>query len=411
VTAGPKVAFFNLPAAGHVNPTLPLIAELARRGVHVLYYAGDESRAQVIRQGAEFRSYGAHLTYDHSQLPSNLLGVAAVIALATEQLLPVALGETRRERPDAVISDSMCPWGRLAAQACGVPGIASLSTFAFDPAILREGASPSQFARTIAAGAGHFVRFRRAGKRIRRKHGLHLGSLFDLFVFRDRMTIVYTSRAFQPHQDRFDDSVRFVGPLLRETEDLDEHLARQLGDDPLVYVSLGTVANDRLGFYRACLDAFADGDHKVLLSVGTKVDPVALGPIPPNCVVRPFVPQLAVLQRARLFVTHGGMNSVSEGLAHGVPLVVYPQSVEERTIGWRVQELGAGLLIGDRDADPAGIRGAASAALAGGCANAARAIARSFEDAGGAPAAADAVTEVIASGSAAVPRLDVEAAR
>jgi MGT family glycosyltransferase len=351
----------------------------------------------VTRLGAEFRSYGEYLAYDHSRLPSNLLGVAAVIAGATERLLPFALAETRRERPDAVISDSMCPWGRLAANACCVPGIASLSTIAFDRAILREGASLPQLVRTIAGGAGDFVRFRAAAARIRRRHGLRLGGLFDLFVFRDRMTIVYTSRAFQPHAERFDESLRFVGPLLREGDELDGGLARELGDRPLVYVSLGTLANERLDFYRACLDAFAGSARKVLLSVGAKVDPAALGSIPSNCVVRQFVPQLAVLQRAQLFVTHGGMNSVSEGLAHCVPLVIYPQSVEERTVGRRVEELGAGLLIGDRDATPAGIRAAASTALAGGCRDAARSIARSFEQAGGVAAAADAVEEAIGS--------------
>jgi hypothetical protein len=104
-----SLLFFNLPASGHVNPTLPLLAELTRRGHRVLYYTGDQFRSQVERQGAEFRSYGAHLTYDHSRLPENLLRTAAVIARATEDLLPFAIAEVRRERPPVVLSDSMCP--------------------------------------------------------------------------------------------------------------------------------------------------------------------------------------------------------------------------------------------------------------------------------------------------------------
>jgi MGT family glycosyltransferase len=391
-----NVAFFNLPAAGHVNPSLPLVAELTRRGVGVHYYTGDQFRSQVERQGAKFGSYGEHLTYDHSGLPSNLLQVAAVITAATEDLLPFALAEVRREQPQVVISDSMCPWGRLAARALGTPGVASLSTLALDPSLLREHTSPGQFIRSMTGGALGFVRFRRAAKRIQRKHHVDPGGLFDLFVFRDRLTIVYTSRDFQPHPERFDESVRFVGPLLRETEEFDEQLMRSLGESPLIYVSLGTLSPPRPNFFRACMDAFADGKDKVLLSVGSKTDPASLGPIPRNCVVRQSVPQLAALRRARLFVTHGGMNSTSEGLALGVPLLVHPQSVEQTIIAHRVQELGAGRMIRNRDATPAGIQDAAGAVLVGRCRDAARSIARSFERAGGAAAAADAVDELIA---------------
>jgi MGT family glycosyltransferase len=391
-----SVAFFNLPAAGHVNPSLPLVAELTRRGVTVIYYTGDEFRTQIERQGAEFRSYGEHLTYDHSRLPPNLLRVAAVIASATEDLLPFALTELRRGRPRVVISDSMCPWGRLAARALGTPGVASLSTLALDPSLLREHTSPGQFVRTVTGGALGFVRFRRAARRIRRKHHVDPGGLFDLFVFRDRLTIVYTSRAFQPHPERFDESVRFVGPLLRETEEPDDELMRSLDGSPLIYVSMGTVSAPRPSFFRACMDAFADGEDRVLLSVGSKTDPDSLDPIPPNCVVRQSVPQLAVLRRARLFVTHGGMNSTSEGLALGVPLLVHPQSVEQAIIARRVEELGAGRTIGDRDATPERIHAAARAVFEGRYGDVARSIARSFEQAGGAAAAADAVEELIA---------------
>ena len=90
------------------------------------------------------------------------------------------------------------------------------------------------------------------------------------------------------------------------------------------------------------------------------------------------------------------MNSTSEGLALGVPLLVYPQSVEQAIIARRVQELGAGRTIGDRDATAEGIHAAASAVLVGPYRDAARLIARSFEQAGGAAAAADAVEELVA---------------
>ncbi len=390
-----SLVFFNLPASGHVNPTLPLIAELSRRGARVSCYTGDGFREQVVHQGAEFRSYGRYLTYVHSQLPSNYLRVAGVLARATEDLLPFAIDELRRERPAAVISDAMCPWGRLAAHAEGVPGVSSLSALPIDRSLLREHTSPAQFARAATAGAGGYLRFRLAGRRLRRAYRVELGGLFDLFEFRDRLTIVYTSRSFQPHPERFNESVRFIGPLLRATEDEDPELMGRLDDRPLVYASMGTVAMPRRRLLRACIDAFAGADETLLLSVGLKFDPASLEPLPGNCIVKRSVPQLAVLRRASLFITHGGMNSVSEGLAVGVPLLICPQSPEQAIIGARVTELGAGVTVDGR-ATGKGIRTAADAVLSGSCREAARSVAQGFRSAGGAPAAADAIEELIA---------------
>ena len=391
-----SLVFFNLPASGHVNPTLPLVAELSRRGTKVLYYTGDRFQDQVERQGAEFRSYGRHLTYDHSRLPSNYLRVAGVLARAAEDLMPFSIAELRRERPVVVISDAMCPWGRLAARATGIPGVSSLSALPIDPSLLREHTTPAQFARAASAGAPGYLRFRRAARRLRRTYHVEVGGLFDLFLFRDRLTIVYTSRSFLPDAERFDESVRFVGPLVRDTEDPDPALMRSLDDTPLVYVSMGTVAAPSVRFLRACIEAFADRDEILLLSVGLNVDPASLGPLPGNCIVRRTVPQLAVLRRAALFITHGGMNSVSEGLALGVPLLLYPQSPEQQIIAARVAELGAGRMIEARDAKPAGIRAAADAVISGPYRETARSVGRDLRSAGGAPAAADAIEELIA---------------
>lgn len=70
-----------------------------------------------------------------------------------------------------------------------------------------------------------------------------------------------------------------------------------------------------------------------------------LGNIPANFVVRPYVPQLAVLKQADLFITHGGVNSVHQALYHGVPMLFVPQQVEQGLVAARMAELGAGLVL------------------------------------------------------------------
>ena len=86
------------------------------------------------------------------------------------------------------------------------------------------------------------------------------------------------------------------------------------------------------------------------------VEMASLGPAPRNFSVQSFVRQLDVLQRASVFVTHGGMNSVSESLSYGVPLVVIPQMSEQELVGRRVEPLGAGLYLARPKAAAATLR-------------------------------------------------------
>ena len=95
---------------------------------------------------------------------------------------------------------------------------------------------------------------------------------------------------------------------------------------------------------------------QVIMSIGSNVSEASLGPPPPNVIVQAYVPQLDVLQRASAFVTHGGMNSVSESLYYGVPLVVIPQMGEQEIVGRRVEELGAGLYLAKAKADGGTLR-------------------------------------------------------
>ena len=82
--------------------------------------------------------------------------------------------------------------------------------------------------------------------------------------------------------------------------------------------------------------------------MGKLTDPGKLGAIPDNFIVRPSMPQLEILQRAALFISHGGMNSVNESLFYGVPLVVIPQQMEQLLNGRMVERAGAGILLGEK---------------------------------------------------------------
>ena len=132
----------------------------------------------------------------------------------------------------------------------------------------------------------------------------------------------------------------FVGPSIRPAESVIEKKKEKL-----VYISMGTVNNDMLSLYQKCIKAFANTEYQVILSVGNLVPLDRFENIPENISVHSYVDQIAVLQKADVFVSHCGMNSVSESLYFGVPLVMLPQTTEQGGVANRVLQVGAGIKL------------------------------------------------------------------
>ena len=182
--------------------------------------------------------------------------------------------------------------------------------------------------------------------RLSRRYGNAFAADRTLFPVLGERNIVFTSRELQPDTPLIDESFRFVGPSINPQTRGDDFPFNALGDGRVMYISLGTV-HSSTEFYRQCFEAFGSYPAQFILSVGKHTDIAALGEIPANFIVRPSVPQLAVLERADAFITHGGINSVQEGLYYGVPLVVIPQQMEQLFNARIVAEHGAGLVIED----------------------------------------------------------------
>lgn len=170
-------------------------------------------------------------------------------------------------------------------------------------------------------------------------------SFADFLNSTGTITINYTSSVFQPSIETFSKTIKFVGPSIAPRVDTSGFPFDQLGTQPLIYISLGTVINQNQDFYRQSIQAFRDSDYQVVMSIGQNTSVAELGDIPANFIVRNFVPQLDILQRAALFITHAGLNSVHEGLYYNLPLVLVPQQVEQNYVAGRVEQLGAGVKL------------------------------------------------------------------
>ena len=346
-----KVAVFCIPAHGHTNPMLPVVRELARRGDEVRFYSFSEFQEKIERTGATFVCCDKYLPELSMKEEEKLKKVSTTEMTIQDIRITAAMDEFLHSefsvfRPDVIYTDSVCFWGKLNAWKYDVPMVVSTSTFAFNQM------SSTYMKNTPKEIAGLIFGLPRVSKELNKlkARGYKVKGLFAL-IQSDNQTdsVVYTSKKFQPYSESFSDHYIFVGPsLLTDIKPDKEH------NRPLVYISLGTVINDRPDFYAKCIEAFKGENIDAVISCGRSVDIAKLGELPENIRVYDYVDQLDVLSKADAFITHCGMNSVSESLFMATPMVLYAQTNEQKAVARRVREIGAGTDL--KDDSVAGIR-------------------------------------------------------
>jgi len=343
-----KIVFFGIPAHGHTNPTLGVVRELVSRGHQVWYYSYQIMREKIESAGAVFipcddydpeRKFNAK---DSARVGKDLVFSTKILVDTTLALDDKVCREMAELRPDCIVADSMALWGKAVALKLGIPFVSSTTTFAFNrhsAGIMKQGGG--DLIRMILGAPG----INRQIRRLQGK-GYPVKNVLDIIGSDDNThTIVYTSPEFQPCSETFSDQYAFVGPCIRPAVDQIDKKRNKL-----IYISMGTVNNDMVPFYKRCLSALSDTDHQVILSVGERVSVAEFGALPENVSVFAHVDQIAVLRQADAFISHCGMNSVSESLYFGVPLIMLPQTTEQKGVAERVRQLGAGLLLGRTDA-------------------------------------------------------------
>jgi MGT family glycosyltransferase len=361
-----KFLFYPAPAHGHVNPMLPLIQELVSRGDDVVVHVTREFEAAVRNTGASLR-----LLDDGLAIPSSVAGGGN--GPEHKELMPLLLGLMRRglrqaprmaeqaraEQADCIVYDPMAMWGRAIAGLLPLPKAIFQTSFGLthSPSLQRElkksmkGPPPP---RALLA----MLQLLWTSEVLHWRHGLPRMGMASVFVSVEDLNLIPVPRTYQPDAERFDERFLFVGPSVLPRNDRGDFPLEQLDGKPVLLISLGTTPiNQRPDFYKACFEAFRDTPWQVVMACGKGLEPAALGPVPSNILVRQRVPQLDVLQRARVFLTHGGMNSTMEGLWHGVPLAVFPQFGDQPINASRVSELGLGVSLTAREAlDPKVLR-------------------------------------------------------
>ncbi|MBT2734077.1 macrolide family glycosyltransferase [Bacillus sp. ISL-7] len=342
-----RVLFINAGSEGHINPTIGVVHELISRGEEVVYFTIEAFRERIEKTGAIVRTLDGQKfitafisggrNYLHERI-NGLLRTADIV-------IPSVLEQIEGEHFDYIIHDSMFGCGRLLAQILKLPAINSCTSLAqtkesFDQML-------EQLSKNIPPEVGKEINdeYQSLTAMVKEKYDVEIHSPYEVFCNPAPLTIVYTTREFQLFGEAFDQTYKFIGPsistrLIQENFDL----TAIKGKRP-IYISLGTVFNQAIDFYKLCFEAFGNSNHTVVMSIGKQTPLIDLGEIPQNFIVEKYVPQTEVLKYTKLFITHGGMNSTHEGLYYGVPLIVIPQSADQPIIAGQVANIGAGIKL------------------------------------------------------------------
>lgn len=332
------IAFFNFPAYGHLNPTLGVVEELVRRGHRVTCTVTDHFAPAVEAAGAEAVRYesvfGDFYTSPFTQ--EALSGEGLRTLTEATSLVEQVGGFYDANKPDVILHDFMAWGARFYAAPRGIPVIRMFPSYAVNEEFNIQAKFP-----VAELSDPKMMEMIEKLAALLPTVGFEGVDPMTFFMQPERKGIVFLPRDFHYEGDTFDERFVFAGPCLGDRSKFQGSWV-PADDRKVVLVSLGTAATGWPEFFRTAVSALGGGDWRVVLVTGDHIAAAELGEVPDNVEVHRSVPQLDVLSKASLFVTHGGMNSVMEALYHGVPMVVIPQMNEQRANALRVAELGMG---------------------------------------------------------------------
>ena len=344
------IVFFNIRARGHIQPTLAIARELVDRGERVIYFASEEFREMIQATGSEYRD-----TPGNPYLSPEMTGSAAVLQLGLLKTVKNHLREIQEqveaEKPDGIVSDLFCIWGEMIARNLQLPMVSSQAFLHMTPDDISMMIKHIQGLKTFPEKVLEIYYVIYASIKIlyyRLFKNLPFATIPAFFQPGGSAVLNYSTTEFQIYTEGLGDKFYFTGPPINPVISSSGKLtfSKKLDGRPLVYVSLGTVYNQKPDFFDKVIDGLKDEEVQVVFSRGNNPN-ILQGTLPENCQVVDFLPQLKMLKKASVFITHGGSNSIHEGFINKVPMVVCPMAADQFVIASRMEELNAGVAFTD----------------------------------------------------------------
>ena len=341
-----KIAIFSQPTTkAHTNTVIPVARRLVELGHEVCWFAtGSEQAAAIAAAGIPLRrARGQHHVPSSPEEKNAWLdpkamaqGLRALLLDSTRELLPEVRALLAEFEPDVAAVNCATWVGLLACQAESVPWIGlSMS--------LKSLRVPDHTATSL-----HGVLADIAPERDALFQQFGLAPNFRQAEYLSPYgTAVFTTEQFVGPEVR-EPGLHFVGPAMstsrRGDEPADFPFERLAPARPLVYIAFGTFWDGLCEhLYPSIIEAARSLGAQVVLAATPK-QALAL-PGDDSVIVVPYAPQLQLLERASVFVTHCGGASFMEALYHGVPMAMVPLGGDQPVQAYFAEQAGVGVRL------------------------------------------------------------------
>ncbi|MDR3741246.1 MAG: glycosyltransferase [Terracidiphilus sp.] len=386
-----RIGAFCFPGTGHLNPMTALARRLQQRGHSVVLFGIADVESRVRAAGIEFGLIGQsdfppgtlqkldeHLSQLHG-LPSFRFTLERILNTA-RMVFRDGPDAARRAGVEAFLIDE-ADFGGNVADFLGLPWV---SIAIIPPMVWDNRIPPYLFPWT----AGQHLRWQ-GPRRLRNDLAIRflarVASPILQLVNRHRRAWGLKpqeqwSQALSPLAQvaqmpaalEFDIPMRHRHPLLHYTGPFVDARQRpkidfewdRLDSRPLVYASLGTLQNGSEDIFRTIAAACATLPVQLVMSLGAGIGRERLGSLPGDPIVVKYAPQLDLIKRAAIVITHAGINTALESLAEGVPMVCIPIGNDQPGVAARVAARGAGIVVPRQKLNVKRLQAAVGAVLA-----------------------------------------------
>jgi len=347
---------------GHLNPMTTLGNEIRRRG-HEVVLLGSRMADTIAKradiplielgrddplsdaQEESFRKLGRTSGFQSMMQTGKSFGIAVKLI---QRHLPAAL---REENLDGMVIDQFAPAGCLIAEREEIPYAVACNALAmyWDPLLPPPplpwgyradmwGRARNRIAKTLLPPIYNWLSDRR-----------NTGVDPMMLVLEPDHGLVHIAQQpafFDFPREKPVDRLHFTGPWHQAARDDGscEFPWDWLDGRPLLYASMGTLQNSLAHVFQMIVDAVRDRPVQVVLTKGGSDVEISTA-IPQNVLLVDRAPQLRLLERASLAITHAGLNTALECLAHGVPMLCLPVTNDQPGVAKRVEWIGAGRVI------------------------------------------------------------------
>ncbi len=348
---------------GHLNTMLPLGQELQRRGHQVTFLGIVDARVKVVAAGLEFRSIG-EVEFPAGASDRLFIELGKLSGLAALRYTLDWIEKSARifleEGPtaiadagiDALLVDQIAPEGGIVADLLDLPFVTICSALPFN----QEPMIPPFFTTWIYNPAWWVVLRNQIVYQLTNPVGRSLQTLRKNYrqawqlspeISPDSQLAVLTHQPaeFEYPRQNLPAYFHFTGPYHNQTSRKQVDFPwERLTDKPLIYASMGTLQNQLTEVFLAIASACVGLDAQLVISLGgASLD--TLPALPGDPIVVSYAPQLALLKRAAVAITHAGMNTALECLTDGVPMVAIPITNDQPGVAARIAWIGAGEIV------------------------------------------------------------------